>query len=86
MLNINTCKCKLPIEGYEIGDIVPFKIMYGNRYSFLIPHKDPNNKNNWDGWSNSNETFLKYFDLIFEPVKNEDLSYLIPFLKENNIV
>lgn len=83
MNNVKTCKCLIAIEGNQIGDVVPFQIMYGTRYSFLIKNGDPSIEDHWDGWSCDNNTFLKHFELIYE---NDDLSYLIPFLKENNIV
>ncbi len=79
--NVTTCKT-LSNVFYPIGTIVPFKIMYDNRYSFL---RDFKKINDWDGWSgeNGNDYFLKHFELIYE--SSEDLSYLIPLLTKYDI-
>lgn len=86
---VTKCKCLNSIWNLKPGDITNFKIV-DNNYHFEAKDNDGNIL--WDTWGDDlNNHFLKQFELIDpdelnELVINNDLSYLIPFLKENNIV
>lgn len=82
---VTKCKCLNPIWNLKPGDITGFKII---NESFHFEALDDNGNPIWDAWTKDNNTFLKNFELIDPdaPIDNPNYDYLIPFLKENNIV
>lgn len=81
------CRSKIPIWNLNPGDITTYKIEKGIYYFLYVD--ESNNSIDWDTWMDEeNEEFLKYFELIdIDPsIIKPNYDYLIPLLKENNIV
>lgn len=81
------CRSKIPIWNLKHGDITAYKIEKGIYYFLYVD--ESNNSIGWDTWmDDGNEEFLKYFELIdIDPsIIKPNYDYLIPLLKENNIV
>ena len=82
---VTTCKCLNSIWNLKSGDITGFKII---NESFHFEALDNSGNPIQDAWIRDNDTFLKNFELI-DPdasIVKPNYDYLIPFLKENNIV
>ncbi len=82
---VKYCRCLNKIWNLNPGDITGFKII---KKSFHFEAEDDEGISMWDSWTGDNDTFLKYFELIDPnaPIIKPNYDYLIPFLKENNIV
>lgn len=81
------CRSKIAIWNLKHGDITAYKIEKGIYYFLYVDESD--DSIGWDTWmDDGNEEFLKYFELIdIDPsIIKPNYDYLIPLLKENNIV
>ena len=84
---VTKCKCIKSIWNLKHGDITAYKIEKGIYYFLYVDESD--DSIGWDTWmDDGNEEFLKNFELIDPdaPIIKPNYDYLIPLLKENNIV